>query len=79
MLVLADNQRQDYNFLCQGEGVLYGPLALAVVDPTIVPVYFDWAPADRWHGEVDMIDEMTGAVRRDLKARKLTHVSPMAP
>ena len=78
MLCLPDAQRQAYSFLCQGEGVLYGPLALAVVDPTVVTVDFDNAPADRWHGEVDMIDELTGAIRKNLKRRKLSKVSQMA-
>ena len=73
-MVLPASQRQAYSFLCQGPNQLHGPLAISVVDPTVVPLDMDNAPADRWHGVVDMVDDMIGAVRRDLKAKKLTKV-----
>ena len=69
MLVLTDAQRPDYSFLCAGEGWMHGPIALATVDPAVVRLDMHCAPPDRWHGVVDMIDDMTGAVRKGLKAR----------
>ena len=76
MLLLADVDRQAYSFLCQAEDVLYGPLALAVLDPSIVSVDFHHFPPDRWHGVVDMVDDITGAVKQQLKQAKLTNVGP---
>ena len=74
MLVLPNAQRQEYSFLCAGEGWLHGPLAIATVDPAVLRLDMDCAPPDRWHGVVDMIDDLTGAVRAGLKKRKLAKV-----
>ena len=74
MLVLPDAQRQDYSFLCAGDGWLHGPLAIATVDPAVLRLDMHSAPPDRWHGVVDMIDDLTGAVRNGLKARKQAEV-----
>ena len=83
MLALPDDQRQDFSFLCQGKfmgaALLHGPLAMAVVDPTVVDLDFNNAPPDRFHGIVDMIDDLLGVVRAGLKEEKLGEVCAKLP
>ena len=74
MLALPDTQRQAFSFLSQGDGYLHGPLAMATVDPAVVKVDMQNAPADRFHGVIDMIDDLLGVSREDLKGRKLAEV-----
>ncbi len=76
MLALPADQRQRYSFSCQGPGLLHGPLAMATVDPQVVDMDFNNAPADRFHGVVDMIDDLLRVVRKGLKANKLAEVCP---
>ena len=79
MLALPDRQRQAYSFLCAGDGWMHGPLAIATVDPGVVQVDMHNCPPDRWHGVVDMIDDMTTVVRDGLQARKQAKVCPCRP
>ncbi len=74
MLALPLEQRREHSFLCQAEGHYYGPLALAVVDPKVVALDLSHAPPDRFHGIVDMINDLLGVVRQGLKERKLARV-----
>ena len=78
MLALPDAQRQAHSFLCAGPGFLHGPLAIATVDPAVLRLDMHCAPPDRWHGVVDMIDDLTGAVRVGLKHRKQAGVCTRA-
>ena len=73
MLALPAAKRQKYSFLQSGDAC-HGPVALATVDPAVVQVDMHCAPPDRWHGVVDMIDDMTGVVRKGLKERKQAKV-----
>jgi len=73
MLALPDDRRQDYSFLCSG-ACMHTPIALATVDPAVVQLDMHCAPPDRWHGVVDMIDDLTGVVRAGLKDRKQAEV-----
>ena len=74
MLLLPYDARQEFSFLCAGVGWMHGPLAIATVDPQVVRLDMHCAPPDRWHGVVDMIDDMTGVVRTHLKAQKQAQV-----
>ena len=74
MLVLADELRQAHSWLCQGPALLHGPLAMSVVDPSVVRLDFRNVPADRWHGVINMVDAITGCVRKTLAAAKLAGV-----
>ena len=76
MLALPDDQRQAYSFLSAGGDIAHGPLAMATVDPAVVDLDFNNAPADRFHGVIDMIDDMLGVVRAGLKDDKLAEVNP---
>lgn len=72
MLALPLEQRREHSFLCQGGGHFHGPLAMAV--PEVVAMDMKNVPADRWHGIVDMIDDLLGVVREGLKSEKLAKV-----
>ena len=73
MLALQPDERKHYSFLQSGEWQ-HGPIAIATVDPAVVRLDMHCAPPDRWHGVVDMIDMLTGAVRKGLKKRKQAEV-----
>ena len=79
MLRLPDAQRQEHSFLCQSADLMHGPLAMAVVDPAVVDLDFNNAPPDRFHGIVDMIDDLLKVVRGDMKKKKLGEVCPGSP
>ena len=74
MLALPREQRQAHSFLCQGPDIFHGPLTFATVDPEVVHLDLDHAPPDRFHGIVDMIDDLLGVVRKFLKDHKLADV-----
>ena len=78
MLALPDDQRQAYSWCCAGKGWSHGPLAMATVDPAVVHFDMHCVPPDRWHGVVDFIDNMTGAVREGLKKRGTAEVGRAA-
>ena len=79
MLALPDDQRQANSFLCQGEGLFHAPLAFAAFgDPKTVPLDMNNAPPDRFHGIVDMIDDLLGVVRKGMKHKKVAQVCPQA-
>ena len=68
MLALKPNERQAYSFCCAGDGWMHGPLAISTVDPAVLQLDFHCMPPDRWHGTVDMIDDLTTVVREGLRA-----------
>ena len=70
------SQRQCYSLPSQGEDLHHGPLAMACVDPAILRLDFDCVPPDRWHCVINMIDDLTGAVRQQLVDAKLSEVTP---
>jgi len=74
MLALPDDERQQYSFLCQGQGLVHHPLAMATVDPAVVDLDFNNAPPDRFHGVVDMVDDLLAVVRKGLKKDELAEV-----
>ena len=76
MLALPDDRRQEYSFLCQGPTLFHGPLAIATVDPEVVDLDFNNAPPDRFHGVVDMVDDLLKVVREQLKKADLGEVCP---
>ena len=66
MLLLLDEERPDWSFLCSGKEV-HGPLALAAVDPAVLHLDLDHCPPDRWHAGVNMCSDMLAAVRAGLQ------------
>ena len=76
MLALPNDQRQAYSWLAQGADILHGPVAIATVDRDVVDVDFNNAPPDRFHGVVDMIDDLLKVVRKGLKDDSLAEVCP---
>ena len=69
MLALTDEERPDYSFLCSGND-RHGPLALAAVDVEVLPMDLDHCPPDRWHGGVNMCEDMITAVRKAITDEK---------
>ena len=76
MLCLPLPQRQSYSFLSQSADLHHGPLAIACVDPDVVRLDFNCIPPDRWHGVVNMIEDLTSVVRQQLVEAKLSEVAP---
>jgi len=74
MLALPDTSRQAYSWLAQSADLMHGPVALAVVDPSVVHLDFGHVPPDRWHGIINNVDAITGCVRETLRKAKLTEV-----
>ena len=74
MMLLPDRERQAHSWLCQGPEKLHGPIAMMVVDPSVVRLDFRNVPSDRWHGVVNMVDNITGCVRAMLAKAKLAEV-----
>ena len=69
MLQLGEDPevRKSFSFLCSGTH-LKGPIALSVVDPTVLPMDFDHAPPCKWHWAVNMASDLMDNTRRQLEA-----------
>ena len=61
MLLLGAHEHQDYSFCCGASKGL--ALALAAVLPWVVRLDFDCVPPDRFHGVVNMVNDMFDVVR----------------
>jgi len=72
MLRLDQAKHQAYSWCCGATANC--PMALAAVDPGVVRLDFDCVPPDRFHGVVDMVNDMFDVVRARLEQRHIAQV-----
>ena len=72
MLRLDQDEHQAYSWCCGATANC--PMALAAVDPGVVPLDFDCVPPDRFHGVVDMVNDMFDVVRARLEKHHIAQV-----
>ena len=72
MLRLAQEDHQAYSWCCGATANC--PMALAAVDPGVVPLDFDCVPPDRFHGVVDMVNGQFDVLRKYLESEHTAQV-----